>query len=119
MKFIYDKIDINIPVGSQSFSQSKTLKKGTCVGVKIVHVSSQTPVNQTLNVNVGDGNNTLLGATDFRDFIGNGGGYRSAFKPCEFDASLQVTIDAIAEAAIATADFKAQLIFMIKADCNE
>ncbi|MFV9549660.1 hypothetical protein [Algibacter sp. PT7-4] len=119
VKYIYDKVDISIAVGSPSFSKATPLKKGKCVGVKLIHISSATPVNQRLNLSVTDGNNPLINATDFRDFIQQGGGYKDGFKPCEFDSSLEVSIDAVAEGNIATADFKAQLIFMIEESCND
>ncbi len=118
VKHLYDKVNIVIPVGSPSFSKSISIKKGKCVGVKLIHISSAQAVNQNLNLGVSDGNNPLVNATDFRDFIQLGGGYKDGFKPCNFDSSLEVSVDAIAESNIAGADFKAQLIFMIEEECN-
>lgn len=115
-KHIYDKIDVLISVGDPSFSKSKVLKKGTCIGVKVIHISSAQAVDQSLNLSVTDGNNPLVNATDFRDFIPMGGGYKAGFKPVNFPSSLEVTVDAVASDAIAGADFKAQVIFMIEED---
>jgi len=118
MKIVYDKVDISIAIGATPFSQNKTLKyKGTCKGVKLIDFSSATPRAHAININVSDSSNALIGSTDFRDFIPNGGGYKEGFKTCEFDTKTEITIDAISSQAIATADFKAQLIFMIEEEC--
>lgn len=117
---VYDKVDIDISVGDPAFSEIKNLRyNGVCIGTKIVHISSATAVNQSLNVGVNDSNGAVVGTTDFRDFISNGGGYEEGFKPCRFDTKNEITVDAKAAGNIATADFKAQLIFMIEEECNQ
>jgi hypothetical protein len=117
IKHLYDTIAIDIAVGSPSFSKSKSLRKGTCVGVKIVPISGIDNLNQILNISVTDGNNPLVNATDVRDFIPIGGGYKDGFKPCMFDSSLEIRVDAVAENNIAGTAIKAQLIFMIEETC--
>ncbi|MGE5944607.1 MAG: hypothetical protein ACM31G_09735 [Flavobacteriales bacterium] len=119
MKTVYDKQDITIAIGANSFSIPKNFKyKGKCVGVKLVDFSSAQARAHAININVSDSSNTLIGSTDYRDFIQLGGGYKEGFKPCDFDTKTEVTIDAIATANVATTAFDAQLIFMIEEDCN-
>lgn len=119
MAIKYDRQDINIAVGEKAFSKIKNLKyNGEVIGTKIVHLSSNTPVNHAVNVSVEEASGAVIGSTDFRDYIAQGGSYVDGFKPCAFNSQNEITVNAIATENIATAEFKAQLIFMIEEGCN-
>jgi len=119
-RIVYDKQSILIPVGSPSFSKIKNLRyNGTCIGVKVIHISEATAVSHEINISVDKSSGALVGATDFRDSIAKGGNYEGGFKPCNFNSREEITVNAMATENISGADFKAQLIFMIEEDCNQ
>lgn len=114
--YTYDTVNINIPVGSRSFSQDKSLKDGTCVGVKFIPIGNTERAN-IINVSIlsTDGS-AIIPSTDFRDYENNGGGYKANFKPCNFNSRLDVGVNVTSTEAIATADFVGQVVFMIEKD---
>lgn len=113
-KIVYDKVNINIATGNSSFALNTTLREGTCIGVKLVDISSATQRDHAINVGVEDNSGTeVIGSTDFRDYTAGNGGYINSLKPAQFSTRSGIKIQATATEAIKTADFKAQLIFAI------
>ncbi|WP_323027981.1 hypothetical protein [Gelidibacter japonicus] len=120
-KYVYDHVEVEIPVGGNAFFNAANLTRGICKGVKFVPYQTATPAIRThaININVDDNSgDKILGKTDYRDFSGGNGGYLENFKPCNFKTHAQINVDVVSVIPIATEAFKGQLIFAIVEDCN-
>ena len=113
-KIVYDKLDFSIAIGDTSHSETKQLRQGECVGVKLIDYSSATDRANAINIALNDTNGSaLVGTTDFRDFIAIGGSYVEGYKPAEFSTNPSISIGITSTKVIADADFNGQLIFAI------
>lgn len=115
-KFIYQKETVTIAIGNTSYSNQIQLERGICRGVKVVDCSlaASTKANEiNLNITSSDGSR-IIGETDFRDFIANGGGYQEGLKPVLFNTASRVNVAVTSSAAIAGTDLVIQVIFQIE-----
>lgn len=114
-RIVYDTIDFNIGVGQQAFNESKDLRNGKCVGVKLIDYAPATGRTGGILVSVQSSDTTeLVGRTDYRDYASGNGGYKESFKPCSFETKAQIRLSINAENAIAGTDFSGQMVFMIE-----
>lgn len=117
-KIVYDRVDVNIAIGSTSFATTKKLREGVCIGVKYIDFSSATNRANAINIGVNDTlGSELVGATDFRDYAHGGGNYiDGSFKPTKFSTRSEAKITVVSTAAIAGTNFDGQLIFAVLID---
>lgn len=119
MKYLYDELPVLIPANDLGFSKTIDLKKGICVGVKYINFEDATKADRDFAIDIDVNSNSgdlIVGRTDYRDFINEGGGYIGGFKPCRFDTKAQIRVDVIPEVAMKVKDFKGVIVFMIEAE---
>lgn len=116
-RIVYDRLDINVAAGSLGASAHIDLTRGRCKGIRFISYDNATPAQRDHSINIDIKTNNadkILGPTDYRDFIHNGGGYIEGFKPCDFDTKAQVRVDIIPSEAVKAVNFKGQLVFAIE-----
>lgn len=121
-RIVYDKLDINVAAGSLGATMHIDLTRGRCKGLRFISFDNALPANRdhAINLNVSSNNSDkILGPTDYRDFIHNGGGYIEGFKPCDFDTKAQVRVDVLPGQPIKVTNFIGQLIFAIEEETTQ
>ena len=117
-KYVYDRVDIAIPVGSLSFFEPGGLREGKCMGIRVIPIQNKDP-EYAINVGVEDtSGNELASLVDFRDYSSTGGGHSESYKEVGFYINGNVNVKAFATQNITGSDFVAQVIFKIDINCR-
>jgi len=115
-RIVYERLDIAIGTGNTSFSDTVSLRQGTCIGVKVIPFAGHTGLDHAINIGAEDtSGNEVVGKTDFRDYASTGGDYLNSFKTVNFDTRKQVNVSALATKGL-TAAFYAQMVFAVLID---